>query len=72
VNDLTDDLLDPIVRLLRLLDRLEDIPVLAPAIERENPLAVNQRGKLRACAPIFVKRRAGYPPVGRLPHIAAR
>jgi AraC-like DNA-binding protein len=35
VSDLTDDLLDPIVRLFRLLDRPEDIPVLAPAIERE-------------------------------------
>lgn len=35
VSDLTDNLVDPIVRLLRLLDRLEDIPVLAPAIERE-------------------------------------
>jgi len=29
------DLLDPIARLLRLLDRPEDIPVLAPTIERE-------------------------------------
>lgn len=35
VSDLTDDLLEPIVRILRLLDRPEDIPVLAPAIERE-------------------------------------
>ena len=35
VSDLTDDLLDPIVRLLRLLDRPEDISVLAPTIERE-------------------------------------
>src|SRR3981081_2508529 len=35
VSDLTDDLLDPIVRLLRLLDRPEDVAVLAPAIERE-------------------------------------
>jgi AraC-like DNA-binding protein len=35
VSDLTDDLLDPVVRLLRLLDRPEDIPVLLPAIERE-------------------------------------
>jgi AraC-like DNA-binding protein len=35
VSDLTDDLLDPVVRLLRLLDRPEDIPILAPAIERE-------------------------------------
>jgi transcriptional regulator GlxA family with amidase domain len=35
VSDLTDDLIDPVVRLLRLLDRPEDIPVLAPAIERE-------------------------------------
>jgi AraC-like DNA-binding protein len=35
VSDLTDDLIDPIVRLFRLLDRPEDIPVLAPAIERE-------------------------------------
>jgi len=30
-----DDLLDPIVRLLRLLDRPGDLPVLAEAIERE-------------------------------------
>jgi AraC-like DNA-binding protein len=35
VSDLTDDLLDPVVRLLRLLDRPEDIPVLLPVIERE-------------------------------------
>jgi AraC-like DNA-binding protein len=35
VSGLTDDLLDPVVRLLRLLDRPEDIVVLAPAIERE-------------------------------------
>ena len=35
MSDLTDDLLEPIVRILRLLDRPEDIPVLAPAIERE-------------------------------------
>lgn len=35
VSDLTDDLLDPVVRLLRLLDRPEDIPVLGPTIERE-------------------------------------
>jgi AraC-like DNA-binding protein len=35
VSDLTDDLLDPVVRLFRLLDRPEDIPVLWPAIERE-------------------------------------
>jgi hypothetical protein len=31
VSDLTDDLVDSVVRLLRLLDRPEDIPVLAPA-----------------------------------------
>jgi AraC-like DNA-binding protein len=35
VSDANADLLDPIVRLLRLLDRPEDIRVLAPAIERE-------------------------------------
>jgi hypothetical protein len=35
VSDLTDDLLDPIVWLLRLLDRPKDIAVLAPAIKRE-------------------------------------
>lgn len=35
VSDATDDLLDPVVRLLRLLDRPEDIPVLAAPIERE-------------------------------------
>jgi len=35
VNPLEDDLLDPLLRLLRLLDRPYDIPVLAPLIERE-------------------------------------
>jgi len=35
VNPLDDDLLDPLLRLLRLLDRPRDIPVLAPLIERE-------------------------------------
>lgn len=35
VSDLTDDLVDPVVRLLRLLDRPGDIPVLGSAIERE-------------------------------------
>ncbi len=35
VSNLTNDLLDPIVRLLRLFDRPEDVPVLAPAVERE-------------------------------------
>ena len=34
-SDLTDDLVDAVVRLLRLLDRPDDIPVLATAIERE-------------------------------------
>jgi AraC-like DNA-binding protein len=35
VSEATDDLLDPVVRLLRLLDRPADLPVLAPAAERE-------------------------------------
>jgi AraC-like DNA-binding protein len=35
VNPLGADLLDPLLRLLRLLDRPADIPVLAPLIERE-------------------------------------
>jgi len=35
VSRLTGDLVDPVVRLLRLLDRPVDIPVLGPAIERE-------------------------------------
>jgi AraC-like DNA-binding protein len=35
VSDATDELLDPIVRLVRLLERPDDIPVLLPAIERE-------------------------------------
>jgi AraC-like DNA-binding protein len=35
VSEATDELLDPIVRLLRLLDRPADIPVLAAAAERE-------------------------------------
>ncbi|HWO63683.1 MAG TPA: AraC family transcriptional regulator, partial [Umezawaea sp.] len=35
VTDAPDDLLDPIVRLLRLVDRPDDIPVLGQAIERE-------------------------------------
>jgi AraC-like DNA-binding protein len=35
VSDAGPDLLDPIVRLLRLLDRPDDMPMLGPAIERE-------------------------------------
>lgn len=35
VSEATDDLLDPVVRLVRLLERPADIPVLLPAIERE-------------------------------------
>lgn len=35
VSNLTADLLDPIVRLVRLLDRPTDIPILGAAIERE-------------------------------------
>ena len=35
VNALGADLLDPILRLLRLLDQPQDIPALAPLIERE-------------------------------------
>jgi AraC-like DNA-binding protein len=35
VSEVTGELLDPIVRLLRLLDRPADIPVLAAAAERE-------------------------------------
>lgn len=35
VNPLGADLLDPLVRLLRLLDRPEEIPMMAPLLERE-------------------------------------
>jgi AraC-like DNA-binding protein len=35
VSDAGPELLDPIVRLLRLLDRPDDMPVLGPAVERE-------------------------------------
>jgi AraC-like DNA-binding protein len=35
VNELDDELLDPILRLIRLLDKPEHIPILAPLIERE-------------------------------------
>jgi len=35
VNDITQELLDSVIRLLKLLDRPADIPVLGPAIERE-------------------------------------
>lgn len=35
VSEATPELLDPLLRLLRLLDRPADIPVLAPLIERE-------------------------------------
>lgn len=35
VGRATDELLDPFIRLLRLLDRPADLPVLAPATERE-------------------------------------
>jgi AraC-like DNA-binding protein len=35
VSEMTDELLDPLVRLLRLLDHPEDVPVLFELIERE-------------------------------------
>jgi hypothetical protein len=35
VSTATDELLDPVIRLLRLLDRPADLPVLAASIERE-------------------------------------
>lgn len=35
VSPLSEDLLDPVVRLVRLLDRPHEIPILAPLIERE-------------------------------------
>ena len=35
LGDLTDNLLEPVVRMLRLLDRPQDIAVLMPMIERE-------------------------------------
>lgn len=35
VSDLTDDLVEPVVRLLKLADRPRDIPILGAAIERE-------------------------------------
>lgn len=35
VSKVTNDLVDPLIRLLRLLDRPSDIQILAPAIERE-------------------------------------
>jgi AraC-like DNA-binding protein len=35
VSGLTADLIDPVVRLLRLVDRPDDVPVLGPTIERE-------------------------------------
>ena len=48
VNPLEDDLLNPLVRLLRLLDRPQDIPMLAPLIEREilYRLLLGPRGEL--------------------------
>ena len=35
ISDATPELLDPVVRLLRLLDRPDDLRVLAPGLERE-------------------------------------
>ncbi|MEA1675994.1 AraC family transcriptional regulator [Nitrospirillum sp. BR 11163] len=35
VSDLSDDLVEPVIRLLRLVDRPADLPVLGAAIERE-------------------------------------
>jgi AraC-like DNA-binding protein len=35
ISDLTNDLVDPVIRLLRLVERPADIPILAAAIERE-------------------------------------
>jgi AraC-like DNA-binding protein len=50
VSDATTELLEPVVRLLRLLDRPEDIPVLRPMVEREilwRLLAGEQRAMVR-------------------------
>ncbi|HSI48659.1 MAG TPA: AraC family transcriptional regulator [Ideonella sp.] len=48
VSPLSLELLDPLVRLLRLADRPQDIPILAPAIERELlwRLMTGQQGKV--------------------------
>ncbi len=48
VNTLDDDLLDPLLRLLRLLDQPQHIPVLAPLIEREllYRLLLGSRGEM--------------------------
>ena len=53
VTRLESDLLDPMARLLRLLDRPEDVPVLAPLIKREiyyRLLQGDQGGLLRQAA----------------------
>ena len=53
VSPLGDDLLDPVARLLRLLDQPGDIPVLAPLVQREihyRLLQGEQGGLLRQAA----------------------
>jgi AraC-like DNA-binding protein len=53
VTAVTEDLLDPVLRLLRLLDRPDDIAMLAPLAEREilyRLLCGEQRGLLRQIA----------------------
>ncbi len=65
VRPIEPDLLDPILRLVRLLDRAADVPVLAPLIEREilyrllvGPHGATLRQAVRPGAPLARVARA--------------
>jgi hypothetical protein len=61
VNPLDEDLLDPILRLLRLLDRPQEISMLAPLIEREILYRLGRGAKCSAsllCLPAICRRLA--------------
>lgn len=60
ISNASPELLDPVVRLLRLLDRPEDIAVLAPMIEREILWRLLAGRKGAVVRQIGLWRTAGY------------
>ncbi len=67
VSDAGPDLLDPIVRLLRLLDRPDDMPVLWSRHRAGNPVAAHQGRTGRDGAPTGPGRQPAIPDQPRRP-----
>jgi AraC-like DNA-binding protein len=61
VSDASDELIDAVVRLLRLLDHPRDATVLAPLIKREIPLATRHRRARRRRPPARPCRQQPRP-----------